>query len=160
MWLTGTRIIEPLRLTASVIARDGDTIMGMVIHGKGARDRMFPVRFHDRELFPEIAVVLAELVRLHPTGKLFAWNNPAHPQQHWKAAKLVCGITDASKTIKTLRTTRRWYWLNIQKLPRDLVNQLLGHSDAVAVSYYDMQRAMEEMADAADTYMRVVKSKQ
>lgn len=124
---TGVRIAEAIRVAWKDI-NDGM----ILIHGKGNRERQFPIK-----PFPEVEQILNELKELNGNGSeyLFRWNS---------YAKLEKWIRDALKELKinkevNFHAIRKMFenrLINDEDLDSNIVAEILGHSRRIQEQHY------------------------
>ena len=125
--ITAVRVNEAIQIYWSDI--DEEKIL---IHGKGNRDRPFPIN-----AFPEIFPVLEELKQFKDTnnGKLFKWNSYAKLEKWIRDAVSELGIENKGN-FHAIRKMRENQLIQDEDLDLNIVAEILGHTKRVQEKHY------------------------
>jgi integrase len=144
---TAVRINEALGIHWSDISEDF-----ILIHGKGARDRKFPLKS-----FPEVREIVrqCEEYREANKGKLFVWTSYAKLELWIRQALEALEIPGDGRNFHSIRKMRENYWIKQERLPSDVVAAIVGHTTRVQSEHYLQALEIQEM-DAIISYSRVL----
>lgn len=125
--VTAVRVNEAIQVHWSDI--DEEKIL---IHGKGNRDRPFPIN-----AFPEINPVLQDLEKFKEknNGKLFRWNSYAKLEK-WIRDSLKEMKIDNAGNFHAIRKMRENQLIQDEDLDLNIVAEILGHTKRVQEKHY------------------------
>lgn len=134
---TAIRINEALGIYWSDITEDY-----ILIHGKGGRDRKFPL-----EPFPDVQAVLreCEAYREANHGKLFVWTAYAKLELWVRQALETLEIPGNGRNFHSIRKMRENYWIKQERLPADVIAAIVGHTTKVQTEHYIQALEISEM---------------
>jgi integrase len=136
--LTAVRIREAL----TVRMRDV-TATYIVIHGKGRRERKIPLA-----PFPQVQALVEEIrtFRGADAEKLFSWTAYAKLEKWLRDALKELGIDGNRRNFHSIRKLRENEMIIKERLPIDVVCQILGHTRAIQERHYLRLMSVEEMS--------------
>lgn len=125
--ITAVRINEAIQISWLDIDEEKITI-----HGKGNRDRPFPI-----QAFPEIIPVLKKLEEFKDinNGKLFRWNSYAKLEKWIRDALKDMGIENKGN-FHAIRKMRENQLIQDEDLDLNIVAEILGHTKRVQEKHY------------------------
>lgn len=124
--ITGTRITETINVRWDDI---NDT--RILIHGKGNKDRIFPL-----EPFPELKFLLKKMEPFDNGEKLFKWISQASLQRQLSKACQKLGIYESNKNFHSIRKMRENELIILYGLDLNITAELMGHSRQVQEKHY------------------------
>lgn len=124
---TGVRIAEAISIKWKDIKDDM-----ILIHGKGNRERQFPIK-----PFPEVAEILTELIEFKEinNGKLFKWNSYAKLEKWIRDAIAELEI-NKDVNFHAIRKMFENRLINDEDLDSNIVAEILGHSRRIQEQHY------------------------
>lgn len=133
--ITGARVNELVHIHWNDITDDY-----IVIHGKGDRDRPFPI-----SPFPELKELLTKIKLHKPNGYLFRLQTPTQYQRFLQIALKKIGLYAEGKNFHSFRKTRENELIDNSNFNAEDVADLLGHSIAMQKEHYRIRLQGKEL---------------
>jgi integrase len=135
--LSAVRISEALKIVRKDVTADY-----LLIHGKGRRDRKIPFA-----PFPKFQALVQEIQNSHSAAKLFSWNSYAGLELALRKGLSELGIEGNGRSFHSIRKLRENEMIIQERLPVDVVCQILGHTRSVQEAHYLRLMSVSEMTE-------------